>query len=53
MQAIISMEDVTAGQLLSMNRSVDQMVNAAARLEMILQAKWNWPVSCAAFRKIS
>ena len=39
MQAIISMEDVTAGQLLSMNRSVDQMVNAAARLEMILQAK--------------
>ena len=33
------MEDVTAGQLLSMNRSVDQMVNAAARLEMILQAK--------------
>ena len=39
MQAIISMEDVTAGQLLSMNRSVDQMGNAAARLEMILQAK--------------
>ncbi|WP_455619441.1 hypothetical protein [Eisenbergiella sp.] len=39
MQAIISMDDITAGQLLCMNRSADQMVNAVARLEMILQAK--------------
>lgn len=39
MQAIISMDDITPGQLLCMNRSADQMVNAVARLEMILQAK--------------
>lgn len=39
MQAIIASEGITAEQLLCMNRSVDQMVSAVARLEMILQAK--------------
>lgn len=39
MQAIIAMENITAEQLLNMNRSADQMVSAVARLELILQAK--------------
>ncbi len=39
MQAIIASEDVTTQQLLCMNRSVERMVSAATRLEMILQSK--------------
>jgi hypothetical protein len=39
MQAIIAMEDVTAEQLLALNRSVVQMVSAVTRLEMTLQSK--------------
>ena len=33
------MEGVTAQQLLQLNRSVEQMVNTATRLETILQTK--------------
>jgi len=39
MQAIIAMEDVTADQLLELNNSVHQMVNAVTRLELMLQTK--------------
>lgn len=39
MQAVIAMEGVSTQQLLALNQSVEQMVNAAARLETILQAK--------------
>ena len=39
MQAVIAMDGVTSQQLLTLNRSVEQMVNAATRLETILQAK--------------
>ena len=39
MQAIIGMPDVTPAQLLSLNSSVERMINAITRLEMILQAK--------------
>ncbi|MCL2703097.1 MAG: hypothetical protein FWE91_05775 [Defluviitaleaceae bacterium] len=39
MQAIIGMEDVTPAQLLKLNKSVEQMLNAITRLEMMLQAK--------------
>jgi hypothetical protein len=39
MQAIIAMPDVTPEQLLDLNGSVTQMVNAVTRLEMTLQSK--------------
>lgn len=39
MQTVINMEGVTAQQLLQPNRSVEQMVNTATRLETILQTK--------------
>ena len=39
MQTVINMEGVTAQQLLQLNRSVEQMVNTATRLETILQTK--------------
>lgn len=39
MQAIIAMEDVTSDQLLALNKSVEQMIGAITRLEMMLQAK--------------
>lgn len=39
MQTVIGMPGVTAQQLLQLNRSVEQMVNTATRLETILQAK--------------
>jgi hypothetical protein len=39
MQAIIAMQDVTPEQLLALNRSVVQMINAVTRLEMTLQSK--------------
>jgi len=39
MQAIIGMPDVTADQLLELNDSVQKMVNAVTRLEMMFQSK--------------
>jgi len=39
MQAIIQMNDVTPEDLLTLNKSVEQTVNAIMRLEMMLQAK--------------
>ena len=39
MQTVINMDNVTAQQLLQLNRSVEQMVNTATRLESILQMK--------------
>jgi hypothetical protein len=38
-QAFIRMADVTSEQILALNRSVNQMLNAVTRLEMVLQAK--------------
>ena len=39
MQAIIKMDTVSTQQLLQLNHSVEHMINAAARLETVLQAK--------------
>ena len=39
MQAIIKLPNVTPEQLLELNSSVERMINAITRLEMILQAK--------------
>lgn len=39
MLAIINMENVTQGELVCLNKSVELMVDTIARLEMILQAK--------------
>lgn len=39
MQAIIGMDNTTTEQLLMLNKSVDFMVSAVTRLEMILQTK--------------
>ncbi len=39
LQAAIKMEGITADKLLCVNKSVQSMVNAATRLEMVLQAK--------------
>ena len=39
MQAIIGMDDATPEQLLELNNSVQNMINAVTRLEMMLQAK--------------
>lgn len=39
MQAIICMKEVSTHQLLTLNCSVEQMINAITRLEMILQSK--------------
>lgn len=36
---MVAMADVTPEQLLATNKSVESMVNAVARLEMILQSK--------------
>ncbi|MCL2859314.1 MAG: hypothetical protein FWF46_01825 [Oscillospiraceae bacterium] len=39
MQAIIAMPNVSPEKLLKLNRSVERLINAITRLEMILQAK--------------
>lgn len=39
MQAIIGMEHVTIDELLELNKSVQTMISAITRLEIILQAK--------------
>lgn len=39
MQAVIGMMNVTSEELLELNQSVNSMVSAVTRLEMILQAK--------------
>jgi len=39
MQAIIAMSNVTPDQLLELNRSVETMISAITRLEIILQSK--------------
>ena len=39
MQAVIGMDNVTPVQLLELNKSVEGMINAITRLEMMLQAK--------------
>lgn len=39
MQKIIGMKDATPDQLMKLNKSVEQMVNAITHLEMVLQAK--------------
>lgn len=39
MQAIIGMEGITSNELLELNQSVQQMINAVTRLEMMFQAK--------------
>ena len=38
-QKMVAMEDVTPDVLLATNKSVESMVNAVSRLEMILQSK--------------
>lgn len=38
-QKVVAMEDTTAEMLLATNKSVESMVNAITKLEMILQAK--------------
>lgn len=44
-QAAVAMTDVTTSELLCVNKSVEAMVNAISRLEMVLQAKLEL-VSC-------
>ena len=39
MQKIIAMEDVTADELMDLNKSVTQMISAISRLEMLFTAK--------------
>jgi hypothetical protein len=39
MQAIIAMPDTTTEQLMTLNDSVNKMINSVTRLEMICQAK--------------
>jgi len=39
MQAMIGMDDVTAAQLLKLNRSAARLIGSASRLEAILQVK--------------
>lgn len=39
LQKVISLTGVSPTQLLETNKSVEKMVNAVARLEMVLQAK--------------
>lgn len=39
MQAIIGMEGITSEQLLQLNKSVENMIRAIMRLEIILQGK--------------
>jgi len=39
MQAIIGKSDVTSEELLTLNKSVESMINSITRLEMMLQAK--------------
>lgn len=39
MQAIIGMHNVTAEELLELNKSVGNLVNSVTRLEVILQGK--------------
>ena len=38
-QAIIALKDVSAAELLAVNKSVKSMVNTISQLEMILQSK--------------
>lgn len=38
-QKVVAMEGVTTDELLAVNKSVESMVNAVSRLEMILQSK--------------
>lgn len=38
-QKVVAMSDITPEQLLATNKSVESMVNAVSRLEMILQSK--------------
>ena len=38
-QAVVAMEGVTPEELLMVNKSVENMTNTIARLEMLLQAK--------------
>lgn len=45
MQEIIGMEDVTREQLLMLNKSAEQMVNAVTRLEVLLQMKLEFAVN--------
>lgn len=45
-QKMVAMADVTPEQLLATNKSVESMVNAVARLEMILQSKLSTFGSC-------
>ena len=39
MQAVIAMENITPDELLELNRSVELMLSAITRLEMVFQAK--------------
>lgn len=39
LQAVIAMTAITTSELLCVNKSVQSMVNAVTRLEMVLQAK--------------
>lgn len=39
MQAVIAMEDISGAELLELNRSVELLVGAVTRLEIILQSK--------------
>ncbi|MEG0854034.1 MAG: hypothetical protein RSF82_09175 [Angelakisella sp.] len=45
LQAVIKMAEITTDQLLSVNKSVQSMVNAITRLEMVFQAKLEM-ISC-------
>jgi len=39
MQAFLALEGTSADELLGLNRSVERIINAVTRLEMIFQAK--------------
>lgn len=45
-QKVVAMENVTPEVLLATNKSVESMVNAVSRLEMILQSKLNTFEGC-------
>lgn len=40
-QAVVALPNVTTGELLAVNTSVQDTINAVARMEMILQSKLN------------
>lgn len=48
MQAVIQMEEITEDELLTLNQSVELMLNAITNLEIMLQSKLNIVSPCPA-----